>query len=98
MLEYALHFSMYCTVFLKPENFSSPSPLLLPPILDSIPLRSAVFGEGNSSLHILLDDLECTGDETSLLDCIASADIGNSDCDHSEDAGVRCKGRQVHKY
>ena len=34
----------------------------------------------------------CSGSESSLLDCVASADIGIHDCDHSEDAGVRCEG------
>ena len=56
----------------------------------SIPERSAAFGEGNSSLPILLDDLLCTGDEDSLFDCIGS--FTSNDCDHSEDAGVRCEG------
>ena len=56
----------------------------------SVPVRNGLYGEGNSS--ILLDDLVCTGSEDSLLDCVNIGDIGFHDCDHSEDAGVRCEG------
>ena len=34
----------------------------------------------------------CTGEEDSLLECLNVNDIGNNDCDHSEDAGVICEG------
>ena len=56
----------------------------------SIPVRNAGFGDGSGS--ILLDNLVCEGDESSLLDCASDVAIGNSDCQHSEDAGVRCEG------
>ena len=56
---------------------------------DSIPIRHGEFGEGNGS--ILLDNLRCTGDEESLLEC-DGGEIGVHDCSHSEDAGVRCQG------
>lgn len=59
--------------------------------IDSIAVRSAGFGElGNHT--ILLDQLLCTGNESSLLDCIAGEVVGSHNCDHSEDAGVRCEG------
>lgn len=50
------------------------------------------YGEGSGT--ILLDDLDCTGDEKSLLDCVKNVQNRNSDkvCDHSEDAGVKCEG------
>ena len=35
----------------------------------------------------------CTGNESSLLDCTAGEAIGSHNCDHSEDAGVRCQGK-----
>ena len=58
---------------------------------DAVPVRNAGFGEGNGS--ILLDNLRCSGDEESLLDCLADDDvIGSHDCNHDEDAGVRCDG------
>ena len=34
----------------------------------------------------------CTGNENSLLDCAAGEEVGSHNCDHSEDAGVRCEG------
>ena len=54
-------------------------------------MRSAGFGEGSGS--ILLDNLVCGGDESSLLNCASDVAIGDSDCQHSEDAGVKCEGK-----
>lgn len=39
---------------------------------------------------ILLDDLNCFGNETDILQCEHS-DWGTSDCDHSEDVAVNCR-------
>ena len=53
----------------------------------------AHFGRGSGS--ILLDDVNCVGNETSLLACdyrgkpTVSSD--NNNCSHSEDVGVRCQ-------
>ena len=60
-------------------------------ILGSIPVYNAEFGEGSGS--ILLDNLVCRGNEGSLLNCASNVTIGNSNCQHSEDAGVRCEGK-----
>lgn len=43
------------------------------------------FGEGTGA--IVLDDLLCTGNESSLFACAQM-----SNCDHGEDAGVICQG------
>jgi hypothetical protein len=40
--------------------------------------------------QIWLDGVECTGLETSLMSC--PSDQGFWECDHSQDAGVRCAG------
>ena len=50
----------------------------------------AQFGQGSGT--ILLDNVQCTGRENRLIECPA-APLGRSDCSHSEDAGVRCRGR-----
>ena len=56
--------------------------------LGSIPVSGGHFSPGDDS--ILLDDLECDGSEQTLLNCTYSQ---THNCDHSEDAGVRCQGR-----
>ena len=57
--------------------------------LDSLPVRQAFFGRGSGS--ILLDNVICRGTESSLLECNTNP-VGIHNCDHSEDAGVRCNG------
>ena len=38
----------------------------------------------------------CTGEEENLFQCsrVPQLNIGESDCTHFEDAGVRCEGRE----
>ena len=56
--------------------------------LDAISaVGNAEFGEGSGPIH--LDDLLCVGNESALINCSARP-IGEHNCDHSEDAGVRC--------
>lgn len=49
----------------------------------------ATFGEGTGP--IWLDDVTCSGLENKLLDCYSNG-LGENNCDHTEDAGVRCEG------
>ena len=46
---------------------------------------SAYFGVGTGD--IVLDDVACSGSETTLLECSATT---SHNCGHSEDAGVTC--------
>ncbi|XP_061599591.1 HHIP-like protein 1 [Cololabis saira] len=54
--------------------------------------RNAEFGEGRE-MRILLDDVQCEGTESSLLDCMHPG-VGTSNCAHYEDAGVICGNLQ----
>ncbi|XP_072526522.1 neurotrypsin [Salminus brasiliensis] len=47
----------------------------------------AYFGEGEGPIHV--DNVKCTGGESSLTDCIKQP-FGTHNCRHSEDAGVIC--------
>ena len=48
--------------------------------------------EGNiSDLSIHLDNVVCTGSESSLLQC-GHNPVGTHNCDNTEMAGVRCGG------
>lgn len=49
-----------------------------------------------SSGPIYLDQLLCTGSETSLLDCPTALEhLGLVNCDHSLDVAVRCNGELI---
>ena len=47
------------------------------------------FGGGDDSEPIWLDDLACTGEEKTILECLHDG-FGNSNCRHTEDVGVVC--------
>lgn len=55
--------------------------------------KKAEFGEG-TLLRILLDDVQCSGQEKTLLEC-AHAEVGTHNCSHEEDAGVVCSREEV---
>ncbi|XP_052771746.1 deleted in malignant brain tumors 1 protein-like [Mya arenaria] len=49
----------------------------------------AFFGQGVISQQILLNNVYCTGTESSIMDCGRSP-VGISNCYHSQDVGVTC--------
>ena len=55
---------------------------------DSIAYSSAFYGQGTGT--IWLDDVQCTGNEASLINCPANS-LGSHNCTHAHDAGVRCQ-------
>ena len=55
----------------------------------AVEFRRAEFGAGVGP--IFLDQLQCSGSETSVLECGYSTPRPN--CDHSRDAGVKCVGK-----
>ena len=63
--------------------------LLLPTYVAAEVLRGGFFpGTG----PIFLDQLNCNGLESSLLDCSSRLQLGLYTCDHSQDIGVQCTG------
>ena len=55
----------------------------------AIARSNAYFGQGSES--ILLDNVQCTGNEVSIFSCTHNG-IGSYNCDHNDDAGVVCLG------
>ena len=49
--------------------------------------NSAFFGAG-THLPILLDNLQCLGNESKITDC--TFETHTADCSHNEDAGIKC--------
>ncbi|XP_014898553.1 HHIP-like protein 1 [Poecilia latipinna] len=52
-------------------------------------MKRAALGEASSRVRILLDDVQCEGEERSLLECKRSK-VGKHNCSHEEDVGVIC--------
>ena len=72
----------------KVTSCQSPGPLF----------SSAAHTESSSSQYgtgegpILLDDIKCSGNEASLLQCNKSPLAAGTDCDHTEDVAITCQG------
>ena len=63
---------------------------------DVVPVKRSplVYGNDSMKLEIILNNLDCRGTESSLLECPNNVhNRVTQDCDDSELAGVRCGGR-----
>ena len=62
-------------------------------MLDHFPIRGTLIKYGKGTGDILLDNIMCSGNETSLLECDHNP-LGEHNCasDHTEDASVICGG------
>ena len=58
---------------------------------------SAYFGEASESI-LWLDNVECIGSESTLVNCGHLGLKNTRNCSHKEDAGVRCYGEQGIHY
>ena len=58
-------------------------------LLDGQATYNAYFGKGTGA--VALEQVACTGSETSLLSCPSNT-IFQTGCSHSDDAGVICQG------
>ena len=66
------------------------------PLTDPIGVNSGEFGTGtaNTSMPILLRDVNCTGQESTITDCTHRSSKLEF-CMHSDDAGVVCQGKCI---
>uniref|UniRef100_A0A3B4XI59 SRCR domain-containing protein n=1 Tax=Seriola lalandi dorsalis TaxID=1841481 RepID=A0A3B4XI59_SERLL len=58
-------------------------------------LQSAAFGQGTGP--IWLDDVSCSGNETSITDC-RHPGFGVHNCGHVEDASIICEGKCLYIF
>lgn len=54
------------------------------------PRYGAFYGEGTGP--IFLSQLQCTGSESHILDCVRD-EYSVRNCEHYEDAGIKCQGK-----
>ena len=54
-----------------------------------VPLIQAAFGTGTG---MIVEQVRCSGTEIRLADCTIR-DIPDGECNHNEDAGLRCRKR-----
>ena len=59
---------------------------------NALAFGNGYFGQGNGT--IWLDDVQCVGTESYLYQCPA-AELGDHNCAHFEDVGIRCGGRKI---
>ena len=58
--------------------------------IGAVAFSNAYFGQGAGPIHY--DNVHCTGSELFLQSC---NHLNQSNCGHSDDAGVRCPGKHI---
>ena len=58
-------------------------------------LGSVYFGAGSG--NIFLDDVICSGSESTILQCSHSL-VGRHNCNHGEDGSVNCSDSGIENY
>ena len=53
------------------------------------------YGIGSSTQPILLQNVECTGNERNISECMHSAVNIVGICEHQDDVGVACEGTSL---
>ena len=64
--------------------------------VDQVYSNSEGFGAGTG--RIWFDNLDCIGTEEHLLQCPTDNALGDNNCQHSEDAGLRCRAGRHHLF
>ena len=64
-------------------------------LLGALALTKAQYGEGYGPVY--LDELNCNGTESSIMQCGHSG-VANANCHHAEDASVICKGKHMSSW
>ena len=61
----------------------------------ALPTRGAYFGVSDGI--IFLDEVDCVGNETNIVQCL-SRNPGDHDCSNFLDAGVICSGKPTKQF
>ena len=68
-----------------------PSNIIILFVVGAVAITTFAAGTGS----ILLDNVQCSGLESRLIDCPHSS-VGTGSCVHTQDAGVRCQLREFY--
>ena len=85
-MTFAITFCMVLHIILDKHCYFNTQYVIL--FVSGTAFGRAYFGQGIGA--IVMDDVECAGTESSLVNCTHTT---NHNCNHGEDAGVKCAGK-----